>query len=178
MPRTTSTAAGNGRRLTSQQSVNAAIKAICDIMRRSNCAGALQYVPELTWILFLRILDERETREAEEAEAVGADYTPSLEAPYTWKEWAAPGGAKRTELQNGSLGAFFGFVNGDLIPHLKSLREKPNATPRQKVISEIFPGVERTRIDTERNLQNYDLKAVNPTRRATRTLAPQRSCWS
>ena len=31
-------------------------------MRRSNCAGALQYVPELTWILFLRILDEHEAR--------------------------------------------------------------------------------------------------------------------
>jgi len=28
---------------------------ICNITRRSNCAGALQYVPELTWILFLRI---------------------------------------------------------------------------------------------------------------------------
>src|SRR5881628_1898612 len=54
---------GNGRRLTTQQSVNAAVKSICDIMRRSNCAGALQYVPELTWILFLRILDEREQRE-------------------------------------------------------------------------------------------------------------------
>jgi len=53
---------GNGRRLTTQQSVNAAVKSICDIMRRSNCAGALQYVPELTWILFLRILDEREQR--------------------------------------------------------------------------------------------------------------------
>ena len=51
---------GNERRLTTQQSVNAAVKSICDIMRRSNCAGALQYVPELTWILFLRILDERE----------------------------------------------------------------------------------------------------------------------
>jgi len=36
------------------------------------CAGALQYVPELTWILFLRILDERETREAAEAEALGS----------------------------------------------------------------------------------------------------------
>ena len=139
-------------RLTTQQSVNAVIKSICDIMRRSNCAGALQYVPELTWILFLRILDERETREAEEAEAVGAEYTRSLEAPYRWQDWAAPGGPKRTELQNGSLGAFFGFVNGDLIPRLKSLREKPNAAPRQKVISEIFSGVERTRIDTERNL--------------------------
>jgi type I restriction enzyme M protein len=56
------------------------------------------------------------------------------------------------ELQNGSLGAFFGFVNGELIPHLKKLREQPNAEPQQKVISEIFSGIERTRIDTERNL--------------------------
>jgi len=43
------------------------VKGICDIMRRSNCAGALQYVPELTWMLFLRILDEQEAREAEQA---------------------------------------------------------------------------------------------------------------
>ena len=72
---------GNGKRLATQQSVNAAVKAICDIMRRSNCAGALQYVPELTWILFLRILDEREAREREEAEAEGVEFTPSFEAP-------------------------------------------------------------------------------------------------
>ena len=26
-----------------QQSVNQAVKSICDIMRRSNCAGAMQY---------------------------------------------------------------------------------------------------------------------------------------
>ena len=45
-----------------QQSVNSAVKSICDVMRRSNCAGAMKYVPELTWILFLRILDERETQ--------------------------------------------------------------------------------------------------------------------
>jgi len=144
----------NSRTLATQQSVNGAIKSICDIMRRSNCAGALQYVPELTWILFLRILDERETREAEESEAVGVEFTPSLEAPYRWQDWAAPKGTKRTELQNGALGAFFGFVNGELIPHLRALRECPNAASRQnqKVISEIFSSVERTRIDTERNL--------------------------
>jgi type I restriction enzyme M protein len=132
--------------------VNAAVKSICDIMRRSNCAGALQYVPELTWLLFLRILDEREAREAEAAAAVGAEFAPSLEAPYRWQDWAAPGGAKRSELQNGALGAFFSFVNGDLLPHLHALRERPNAGPRQKIISEILTGVERVRIDTERNL--------------------------
>ncbi|HEU4367639.1 MAG TPA: N-6 DNA methylase [Methylomirabilota bacterium] len=143
---------GNGKRLVTQQSVNGAVKAICDIMRRSNCAGALQYVPELTWILFLRILDERETREREEAEAVSAEFTPSLDAPYRWQDWAAPDGGKRTALQAGTLGGFFAFVNGELLPHLKRLRERPGATSRQKVISEMMSGVERTRIDTERNL--------------------------
>ena len=142
---------GNVKRRATQQSVNGAVKAICDIMRRSNCAGALQYVPELTWILFLRILDEREAREAEEAEAVGSEFTPSLAAPYRWQDWGAAEGGTRGELQNGALGAFFSFVNGDLIPRLKKLRDQPNATPRQKVISEIFSGVEHTRIDTERN---------------------------
>ena len=82
----------NGKRLATPQSLNGAVKSICDIMRRSNCAGALQYVPELTWILFLRILDERETREAEEAEAVGAEFTLSLEAPYRWQDWAGQAG--------------------------------------------------------------------------------------
>ncbi len=51
--------------------MNAAIKQIADVMRRANYAGALQYVPELSWILFLRILDEREEIEAEEAAALG-----------------------------------------------------------------------------------------------------------
>src|SRR4051812_24453105 len=89
----------SGRRISTQQSLNSVVWSVCDILRRSNCAGALQYVPELTWILFLRILDEREELEADEAEAVGEDYSPSLEAPYRWRDWAAPDGPKRIELQ-------------------------------------------------------------------------------
>ncbi len=142
----------NGRRLATPQSLNAYIKNICDIMRRSNCAGALQYVPELTWMLFLRILDDREQREAEEASALGVPFTPSLEYPYRWRDWAAPDGPKRVELQMGTLGGFMHFVNQELLPYLRSLRERPNATLRQRVIGEVFANVERTRIDTERNL--------------------------
>ncbi|MBW4521276.1 MAG: type I restriction-modification system subunit M [Scytolyngbya sp. HA4215-MV1] len=156
---------GNGRKFNTQQSLDGYIKSACDIMRRSNCAGALQYVPELTWILFLRILDEQEQQEAEHAEAVGASFTYSLQPPYRWHDWAAPysedlltlrdgltQGWKRKELQDGKINGFIDFVNGDLLPHLKKLREQPNAKPRQKVISEILSGTERTRIDTERNL--------------------------
>ncbi len=145
------------RRLT-QQSVDAAIWSICDIMRRGNVASALQYVPELTWILFLRILDETEDREEQENDAVGASYNSSLRRPYRWKDWAAPLGApdanpnKRKELEDSAPGALMAFINGDLIPHLKKLKERAHATPRQKVISEIMSGVEKVRIDTEKNL--------------------------
>ena len=72
------------------QSLSAFVKSICDVMRRSNCASALQYVPELTWILFLRILDAQEARDQEKAEAVGASFTPALRSPYRWQDWAAP----------------------------------------------------------------------------------------
>jgi hypothetical protein len=154
MARASLKSADNGKRLATRQSVDAAIWSICDIMRRSNCAGALQYVPELTWILFLRILDEREAAEAERAEVVGAEFAPTLEVPYRWQDWAAPGGPKRTLLEEDARGAFFSFVNGELLPHLRGLRERPGATPRQKVISEIMSGVERTRIDTERNFRD------------------------
>ena len=111
----------------------------------------MQYVPELTWILFLRIFDEREMEETERAAAVGATFRPSLASPYRWQDWAAPDAPKRKELMEGAMGAFFSFVNGELIPYLKGLEKLPNATARQKVISEIMSGVERTRIDTERN---------------------------
>ncbi len=141
----------NTLKFTTQSSLDSYVWGICNILRRSNCAGALQYVPELTWILFLRILDDSETLEAERSEAVGAPFSPSLEAPYRWQDWAAPDGAKRIALQNGALGAFFGFVNGELLPYLKGLRERPNANSRQKVISEILSGVERVRVDTEKN---------------------------
>ena len=142
----------NNRKLTTPQSLNAYIKSICDIMRRSGRAGALQYVPELTWMLFLRILDEREQKEAEQAKALGVRFTPSLDYPYRWQDWASAEGKKRTELQMGTLGAFMSFVNGELIPYLRDLKNKTGATSRQKVISEVFSSTERTYIDTERNL--------------------------
>lgn len=46
------------RRLAAPSAVNAAINRIADVMQRTNYAGALQYVPQLSWILVLRILDE------------------------------------------------------------------------------------------------------------------------
>lgn len=129
-------------------------------------------MPELSWVLFLRILDEREQLEAEEAEVIGSTFTPSLHPPYRWRDWAAPyddnapplvaasedkpQGWKRQELQEGQeFNGFINFVNNELLPHLRSFGDPvkhPNATPRQKVIGEIMSGVPHTRVDTEKNL--------------------------
>ena len=64
------TAAKAPKAIASTQSLSSFVKSICDVMRRSNCASALQYVPELTWILFLRILDAQETKAKEQAEVL------------------------------------------------------------------------------------------------------------
>lgn len=139
------------KRHATQQSVNSAIKSICDVMRRAGCKGAMQYVPELTWILFLRLLDERDANDAQQAEAVGESFRPTLVAPYRWQDWAAPEGAKRRELVEGGAGKFFAFVNGELLPHLHRLEDEEDATARQRVTSEVMYAVEQVRIDTERN---------------------------
>ena len=134
-----------------QSTIDSKIYAVCDIMRRSNCASALQYISELTWLLFLRLVDEREAMEAEETAAVGQPFHPSLTSPYRWQDWAAPTGLKRQQLQNGVLGATFAFVNDDLLPTLHNLTQREDATPRQRVISQIMQSVESVHIDTEKN---------------------------
>ena len=159
-----------GRKFATQQSLNMVIWEICDILRRSNCAGALQYVPELTWILFLRVLDESEMVEQAATLTLNKTYVESLVTPFRWQDWAAPDSLKRTELQSGAVGGFMNFINNKLLPYLRNLAIQPGATPRQKVIAQIMSGVERVRIDTENNLlevldrvNNIRLDNVDPT---------------
>lgn len=166
----------NPKSIGSTQSLSAFVKSICDIMRRSNCASALQYVPELTWILFLRILDDHETRSREEAEAVGAEFSPALRSPYRWQDWAAPFsdrddhhktlegkpfGWKRQELFSAGDGRLFDFINNDLLAHLHGLDIDPltklpnqSASRKQRIIGRIMTAVERVRVDSETNLRD------------------------
>lgn len=168
--------------IASTQSLSAFVKSICDVMRRSNCASALQYVPELTWILFLRILDAQESRDQEKAEAVGASFTPALRSPFRWQDWAAPHsekpghpdtpegkpfGWKRQELFADGDGKLFDFINKELLPHLHGLDidvrtglPNPAASRKQRIIGRIMTAVERVRVDSETNLRDI-LDKVN-----------------
>lgn len=81
-------------------------------MRRSNCAGALQGVPELPWILFLRILDAREKRDRAQKEAVGDSFTPALADTFRWQDWAAT--AAGTDAEAGPVGGMI-LRRGELL---------------------------------------------------------------
>jgi type I restriction enzyme M protein len=180
MPRTPKTKKSGAEKtpkaIASTQSLSAFVKSICDVMRRSNCASALQYVPELTWILFLRILDAQEARNQEAAEVVGASFVPALRSPYRWQDWAAPYsdkpehpktpegksfGWKRQELFAAGDGKLFDFINKELLPHLHGLDidvrtglPNPAASPKQRIIGRIMTAVERARVDSETNLRD------------------------
>jgi type I restriction enzyme M protein len=160
----------------STQSLSTFVKTICDVMRRSNCASALQYVPELTWILFLRILDAQEAGSQERASVVGASFSAAMQSPYRWQDWAAPWsddpdqprtpegkpfGWKRQELFAAGDGKLFDFINTELLPHLHSLDidartglPNPNASRKQRIIGRIMTAVERVRVDSETNLRD------------------------
>jgi len=164
------------RAIASTQSLSSFVKSICDVMRRSNCASALQYVPELTWILFLRILDAQEAKAREEAEAVGANFSPALHSPYRWQDWAAPYydkpeqpktaegkpfGWKRQELFAAGDGKLFDFINKDLLPHLHSLDidtrtglPNPAASRKQRIMGRTMTAAEKVRVDSEANLRD------------------------
>jgi type I restriction enzyme M protein len=142
----------------------------------SNCASALQYVPELTWILFLRIFDAQERHDLDAAEAVGHTFTHALRSPFRWQDWAAPYkegpdhqktdenkpyGWKRQELFSKGDGKLFDFINIELLPYLHALDidpetklPNPTATKKQRVIGRIMTAVERVRVDSETNLRD------------------------
>lgn len=173
---TGTTAAKAPKAIASTQSLSSFVKSICDVMRRSNCASALQYVPELTWILFLRILDAQETKAQEQAEVQGNVFTPVLNAPYRWQDWAAPHsdkpghpqtaegmpfGWKRQALFAAGDGKLFEFIHKELLPHLHSLDMDPRtglpnpaASRKQRIMGRTMTAVEKVRVDNEANLRD------------------------
>src|SRR5262245_66567685 len=85
---------------TTAQSLASLLKSARDIMRKDKgLNGDLDRLPLLTWIMFLKFLDDLEQQREEEAKLAGEKFKPAIGKPYRWRDWAAdPQGITGDEL--------------------------------------------------------------------------------
>jgi type I restriction enzyme M protein len=132
---------------TTAQALASLLKSARDIMRKDKgLNGDLDRLPLLTWIMFLKFLDDLEDQREQEAALAGRKFLPALEAPYRWRDWAAdPKGVTGDEL--------LAFINQDeavrpdgsrgpgLFAYLRQLTSA-NGDDRRDVIATVFRGVD------------------------------------
>src|SRR5438105_13589932 len=91
--------------LTSKQQLSSTIKSVRDQLRKdAGLSGDADRLPQLTWLLFLKALDDFDYAREDE---YGDAYEPVIEEPYRWREWAAIG--HRTRRMTGD--ELLSFVN-------------------------------------------------------------------
>ena len=86
---------GDSKPVTAAQRLGSVIKSARDIMRKDKgMNGELDRLPQFTWILFLKLLDDAEKVREEEAFLEGTldKYKQLIESPYRWRDWAADEG--------------------------------------------------------------------------------------
>jgi hypothetical protein len=100
----------------------------------------------LTWIMFLKFLDDLELQREDEAQLSGKKFKPAIEPPYRWRDWAA----KSDGITGDELIAFInneettrpdGKKGAGLFRYLRTLTSS-NGDDRREVIATVFKGVQ------------------------------------
>ena len=132
---------------TTAQSLGALLKSARDIMRKDKgLNGDLDRLPMLTWIMFLKFLDDLESQREGEAKLAAKKFKAIIEPPYRWRDWAA----KSDGVTGDELLAFINqeestLPNGKrgpgLFAYLRKLTSN-NGDDRRDVIATVFRGVQ------------------------------------
>lgn len=92
---------------TTAQQLGSIIKSARDIMRKDKgLNGDGDRLPMLTWMMFLKFMDDHEQVREAESQLAGEKFTSAIEAPYRWRDW----GATKEGLTGDALIA---FINQD-----------------------------------------------------------------
>lgn len=111
------------------------IEQIYEVMRRDGLT-LIDYVEQLSWLLFLKILSDKETEREYQAIANGKTYVPIIEEKYRFSGWAKSIGAKNIETADARK--LQEFVYNEVIPYLRKL----DGNPEQEKIAEIFRNIQ------------------------------------
>src|SRR5437016_1029669 len=128
----------------SAQQLASIVKSCRDIMRKDKgLSGDLDRLPMLTWIMFLKFLDDMEQVRQEEAKLAEKKFRHTIEPPYRWRDWAAK--------PDGITGdALIAFINQEearrpdgkkglgLFAYLRSLQSANG--DRRDIVAKVFEG--------------------------------------
>lgn len=143
---------------TPAQRLSGIIKTCRNIMRKDKgMNGDGDRLPMLTWIMFLKFLDDNENLQEVNAQLEGKKYKSAIAEPYRWRDWA-----KDKNLTGDDLLAFVSnekvkFADGKertgLFYYLRALQSETGAE-RKDVIATVFKGV------TNRMINGYLLRDI------------------
>src|SRR5437867_2492541 len=75
---------------TTAQQLSGLVKSARDTMRKDKGLSTdLDWLPMLTWIMFLKFLDDLEDVEESKAKMRKERLRPTVDPPYRWRDWAA-----------------------------------------------------------------------------------------
>ena len=109
--------------------ISSVISNIRNIMRQDRgISGDAQRLEQLGWMLFLKIMDDKD----QELELIKEDYISAIPEALQWRVWAVD--------KEGITGEeLIKFIENDLFPTLKTLVKK-NPSQRSALIQEVFDG--------------------------------------
>lgn len=134
--------------LTTRDNLSALIGSARKILRKDKgLNGDVDRLPLLTWVMFLKFLDDLEVVHEEEAELDGKPYHRIIESPYRWRDWAA----REDGLTGDELLAFInqdechradGSRGAGLFAYLRGLAGSGEKGSQREVIANVFRGVQ------------------------------------
>ena len=134
--------------LTTRENLSALIGTARQILRKDKgLNGDVDRLPLLTWVMFLKFLDDLEVVHEVEADLDGKPYQPIIEAPYRWRDWAA----REDGITGDELLAFIGqdtAVRADgskgkgLFAYLRGLGGQGEKGSQREVVANVFKGIQ------------------------------------
>jgi type I restriction enzyme M protein len=129
---------------TTAQRLAALLKSARDTMRKDKgLNGDLDRLPLLTWLMFLKFLDDHEADAESKAALARKKYAPTIDPPYRWRDWGASEALTGDDLLK--------FLTAEeatrpdatrgpgLIPYLRSFTGSTD--PKRQVVGRVFDGV-------------------------------------
>jgi len=133
--------------LTTSQQLGSIVKSARDIMRKDKgLNGDLDRLPMLTWIMFLKFLDDMERMDEQKSTFKSKKYRETIESPYRWRDWAAnekglTGDDLMAFINNEEVKLTDGVKRKGLFAYLRSLQSEDGSGDRRDVIATVFKGV-------------------------------------